>query len=142
MSLQDYLLPAVVTAAQILLFNFKDTLAVGNARKKHGVAPPKGIGHAAELDYALRVHANQVEQQTPFFVSLWVSAVLVSPLFAGIFGAIWVVLRQVYAHKYRAGGFSMDLLRYTIPCYMCINVLAIAPIVVLVAQRVGFFTEV
>jgi glutathione S-transferase len=63
-----------------------------------------------------RVHMNTLEQLVVFLPSLWIFASFISPLWAAVLGAIYIVGRALYARTYvkdpksRSPGFAMSAL--------------------------------
>ena len=92
-----------------ILFN------VGRARGKYGIAAPAVHGSEA-FERVHRVQVNTTEQMVLFLPLLWLSAVLVGDLFAGVIGIIWPVARLAYALAYyrdakrRSAGFMIGML--------------------------------
>ncbi len=72
---------------------------VGRARGVHKVAPPEMDGPLG-LRVALRIHANTLEQVVIALPALWLCAIWIGDLWAGIGGGAWVVARVVYAIGY------------------------------------------
>eukprot|EP00211_Chloroparvula_japonica_P013691 CAMPEP_0119133584 /NCGR_PEP_ID=MMETSP1310-20130426/13454_1 /TAXON_ID=464262 /ORGANISM="Genus nov. species nov., Strain RCC2339" /LENGTH=145 /DNA_ID=CAMNT_0007124283 /DNA_START=39 /DNA_END=476 /DNA_ORIENTATION=+ len=132
---EDFIFVAIVTAIQVLCYNFLDVMGVGKARRKHKVAYPKCTG-PPEFESAFRAQQNQAEQMPTFFVSMWACAAMFDGRVAGGLGLLWVLLRQLYTSSYRNSGFSMGLLKFTIPAYLCINLLS------LLAAGAGIYTLV
>jgi glutathione S-transferase len=62
------------------------------------------------------VHMNTLEQLVVFLPALWIFAGFISPLWAAVLGAIFIVGRAVYARTYikdpksRSPGFAMSAL--------------------------------
>src|SRR5215831_9978548 len=65
------LLSAVVTILALLLFFYMGT-RVAAARGKHGIKAPATTGHP-EMDRAVRVHMNTLEQLVVFLPLLWLA---------------------------------------------------------------------
>jgi glutathione S-transferase len=90
-------------------------VAVGRARAKFGVAAPATTGHP-EFERYFRVHMNTLEQLVIFVPAMWIFAYFVSPVWAAVAGAIFVVGRAVYARSYirdpksRSFGFALTML--------------------------------
>jgi glutathione S-transferase len=103
----------VTVLAVVVLFVV--TINVGRARAKAGIQPPAMTGDP-EFERAVRVHYNMLEQMMMFLPALWIFATVVSPMYAAILGAVWVVGRIVYAWSYyqaaekRGLGFAMSSL--------------------------------
>lgn len=75
------------------------TFMVGRARMKAKIPAPAMTG-SPELECALRVHANTVEQIVIFLPALWLAALYFQGWSAPILGAIWCVGRILYAITY------------------------------------------
>jgi glutathione S-transferase len=87
----------VTMLAVVVLFGV--TINVGRARAKAGIKPPAMTGDP-DFERAVRVHHNMLEQMMVFLPSLWIFATIVSPMYAAILGAVWVVGRILYAWGY------------------------------------------
>lgn len=98
-----------------LLVYFWATLRVGQARMKYGVEAPATTG-APEFERAFRIQQNTLEQIVLFLPSLWLFALLVSDMWAGVAGLAWVIGRVLYVLGYaraaekRGLGFTIALL--------------------------------
>ncbi len=91
-------LPALTTLVAVLLYVV--TIAnVGRARAKYKIEAPAVTGHP-DFERVYRVQANTLEQLIGFLPALWLFAVYVSPPWASLFGAVWIVGRVVYAIGY------------------------------------------
>ena len=58
-----------------------------------------------------------MEQSGYFLVGLWMFSLFVDPNVGGLIGAVWVVLRYLYAAAYTKS--NEGLATYTIPAYFC-----------------------
>ena len=98
-----------------LLVYFSVTAKTGQARLKYGVKAPATSG-APEFERAFRIQQNTLEQLMLFLPSLWLFAALVSDLWAGVAGLVWVIGRVLYALGYaraaekRSAGFGIAIL--------------------------------
>ena len=90
--------PALVSALALLLY-VGVFVAAGRARLRHGIRAPAVTG-APEFERAFRVQQNTMEQLVWFIPALWLFALYVSPLWAGIVGLVWVAARVYYAVSY------------------------------------------
>ncbi len=72
---------------------------VGWARDKYKVAAPAITGNEIFERY-FRVHYNSNEQLIIFLPSIWLFATYLSPTWAAILGAIYLVGRVIYAVGY------------------------------------------
>jgi uncharacterized MAPEG superfamily protein len=109
-------LTEAVTILAVLML-FYTSVPVGRARGKHGIKAPSITGHE-DMDRAVRVHMNSLEQFALFLPLLWVATLtftLVAWLPAAL-GLIWIVARFIYMQAYlrdpasRSVGFSLTLL--------------------------------
>ncbi len=75
------------------------TINVGRARGRYGVQAPAVHG-PIEFERIHRVQVNTTEQLVLFLPLLWLSAVLVGDLPAGIVGIVWPIARIAYALSY------------------------------------------
>ncbi|MFM7343990.1 MAG: MAPEG family protein [Tagaea sp.] len=104
---------SVVTLAAAVLFNFL-AFQVGKARVKHGVPAP-GADGPPEFMRRYRTHMNTVEQAIVFLPVLWLCAIWVGDVWAGLGGAAWLAGRILYARGYyedpkkRGAGFVIAL---------------------------------
>ena len=90
--------PALVTVLALVLY-VACFIAVGRARGRFGIKAPAVIG-APEFERAFRVQQNTIEQLVVFLPALWLFALYVSPLWAGILGLVWIGGRAFYAVSY------------------------------------------
>jgi glutathione S-transferase len=105
------LLTAVVTLLAVLVALWTAIRIVG-ARRRTGIQPPATTG-APELECALRVQANTVEQLIIFLPALWLAALYFQGWIPGVLGLIWCVGRILYVLGYRAekpGGREMGFI--------------------------------
>jgi len=114
MPIEDFHWSSGVTLLALLLY-FWVTGKTGQARLKHGVKAPATSG-APEFERAFRIQQNTLEQMMLFLPSLWLFAALVSDLWAGVAGLVWVIGRILYALGYaraaekRSAGFGIAIL--------------------------------
>ncbi len=107
-----YGLPALTTLIA-LLFYFVVTLNVARAHEKYKVAVPAMTGQP-DFERVYRVQMNTLEQLALFLPSLWLFAIYVSPAWASLLGAVWIVGRILYAIGYyqaaekRSAGFVIS----------------------------------
>lgn len=107
------LLTALVTALAVLI-SLGMGILVARTRRKAGIWPPAMTG-APELDRAVRVQGNTLEQFVIFVPALWLAALYFQGWVPPILGLIWCSGRIVYAAQYMAGkkrliGFQMTVL--------------------------------
>lgn len=109
-------LTEAVTILAVLML-FYTSVPVGRARGKHGIKAPAMSGHE-DLERAVRVHMNSLEQFALFLPMLWVATLtftLVTWLPAAL-GLIWIAGRFIYMQAYlrdpatRSTGFLITLL--------------------------------
>ncbi len=110
--------PAILlTAAASLLailVSMSMSILVGRVRGKVGIIPPAMTG-APELERAIRVQGNTLEQFVIFLPALWLAALYFQGWVPPILGLVWSVGRIIYAAQYLAGrnraiGFGLTLL--------------------------------
>lgn len=77
------------------------TWQVGSARVKFGIDAPKTTGDDT-FERTFRVQQNTLEQLIVFIPGMWLFAYFVSPLWALLPGAVYLVGRQLYARSYVA----------------------------------------
>ncbi|OQV23054.1 putative Microsomal glutathione S-transferase 2 [Hypsibius exemplaris] len=75
--------------------------AVGMARKKYKVVPPK-IDGDPKFNLVYRAHQNSVENYPIFLAGLWTAAIFFHQVPAAIFGVIYMVGRELYFRGYSA----------------------------------------
>ena len=90
--------PALVTALMLALY-YVFTFRVGVARERYGVMAPATTGHPI-FERTFRVHQNTMESLVFVLPAMWLNAVFLSPLFAGLIGIAWSIARVHYAHGY------------------------------------------
>jgi glutathione S-transferase len=112
--------PALLSVAAVtllaLLVYFWTLGKAGAMRGRHKIAAPAMTGHP-EVERALRVQANTLENLVPFVIALWLCALLFFyPLLTAIVGLVWVLARVHYAVSYwrdpakRGLGFTVSSL--------------------------------
>ena len=94
----QHLLTSLITclALFVYIWNF---VAVGQARKKHGINAPAVTGNP-DFERVFRVQQNMVEQLIVFLPSLWIFSSTVSPFWGAVIGAVWVAGRVLYSLSY------------------------------------------
>lgn len=90
--------PALVTVLALLLY-VALSVNVARTRLRHNVKPPS-ISGPPEFERAFRVLQNTMEQLVLFLPALWLFVLLVSPIWGGIVGLVWVAARILYAYSY------------------------------------------
>jgi uncharacterized membrane protein YecN with MAPEG domain len=102
---------AIVTAVALLQF-FWFGWQVGVARGKYNIPAPAISGNDV-FERTFRVQMNTQEQLLVFLPALWIFASFISPLWAAVLGAVFIVGRAVYAVTYvkdpksRSIGFAL-----------------------------------
>jgi glutathione S-transferase len=76
-------------------------MLVGRARGRYGVHAPATTGHEIFERY-FRVQQNTLEQLVVFVPAAWLFATYVSPTWATILGAVYLVGRVLYLRGYVA----------------------------------------
>ena len=88
-----------IVAMVALLEYFFFGIKVGQARGTYGIKAPATTGNEMFERYN-RVHQNTLEQLIIFIPGLYTFAVLVSPIWAAVVGAVFVVGRAMYFNLY------------------------------------------
>ncbi len=107
-----YHLTALVTCLTIAFYVFASTM-VSRARSAYGVKLPATSGHP-DFDRVQRVHMNTLEWLPIFLPSLWLFAIYIGDLAAGLLGLVWIVGRILYLIGYtkaiekRGPGFAIQ----------------------------------
>jgi glutathione S-transferase len=102
---------AIISAVALLQF-FWFGWQVGAAREKYNIPAPAVSGNDM-FERHFRVQMNTQEQLLVFLPALWIFASFISPLWAAVLGAIFIVGRFVYASTYvrdpksRSIGFAL-----------------------------------
>jgi len=91
-------LPALTTLVAVLLY-FTTLINVAFARAKYKIAAPAVSGNP-DFERVFRVQMNTLEQLVAFLPALWLFALYVSPAWASVVGAVWIVGRVFYAVAY------------------------------------------
>lgn len=101
----------VLSGLQVFLFAFQ----VGQQRVRHGVAAPAMTG-SPEVERAIRVHENTIEQLVIFIPALWIFGYYVDARVGAGLGLLFIVGRFVYRAGYmqdpskRGTGFAISAL--------------------------------
>jgi uncharacterized membrane protein YecN with MAPEG domain len=108
------ILSAAVTILAVLVITYTLVL-VGKARGRHGIKAPAMSGHP-EVERALRVQGNTLEQVVIFLPLLWVATLYFhAPLFGiggwlpAALGLVWCIGRLVYATGYMTAPEKREL---------------------------------
>jgi glutathione S-transferase len=110
------IMSAAVTVLAVMVLYYAMTI-VGRTRGKHKIFPPAMIGHP-DVERALRVHGNTVEQVVIFLPLLWVATLYFHALgwLPPALGLVWCLGRVLYANGYmkeankRGPGFAISSL--------------------------------
>jgi uncharacterized membrane protein YecN with MAPEG domain len=94
------LLTAVVTLLAVLV-TLGIAMMVSRVRTRVNNKPPALTG-SPDLEVALRIHGNTVEQFILFLPVLWLAALYFQGWIPGVLGLAWCVGRVLYALGYRA----------------------------------------
>jgi len=110
--------PALILTAAVTLLALLIALAfaigVGRTRARVRIDAPAMGGHP-ELERALRIQGNTVEQLVLFLPALWLAALYFPGWWAPILGLIWCLGRIVYSiaygdHRARRPGFILTVI--------------------------------
>lgn len=105
---------AIVTGLAVLQAFFF-AVQVGKARVKHEIYAPAMTGNV-DVERAIRVHANTVEQMVIFLPGLWMFGYYVNEQIGAGIGLLFIIGRFVYRSAYlsdpknRATGFGIGAL--------------------------------
>ena len=109
------LLAAAATLLAVLVALWTAILVV-RARRRTGIQAPATAG-SPDLECALRIQANTVEQFILFVPSLWLAALYFQGWAPGAIGVLWCLGRILYSFGYspakpggRAPGFMIGML--------------------------------
>jgi glutathione S-transferase len=89
----------VIVSAMALLAYYFTLLMAGLARGRFKIVPPAHTG-PEEYERYVRAHQNTLEHLVLFLPGMWLFAYVVSPVWAAGIGAIWPVMRVLYARGY------------------------------------------
>jgi glutathione S-transferase len=108
--------PYSALATLIALAIYIWTMAlVSRARTRYGVAAPACTGNE-EFERRFRVQMNTQEQLVLMLPALWLCAIWVGELYAGLGGLVWCIGRVIYVASYlrdpksRTAGFLLTFL--------------------------------
>ncbi len=124
----DFAYPfAALGTGLVILIYIWTGIVVGKARKAHGVDYPDTSGSDA-FNRIWRAHQNTLEALPQFLPSLWLFAIIVSDMWAGILALVWAVGRILYVQGYaqaaekRSTGFMISLLATAIALFGSLGV--------------------
>ncbi len=103
----------LIAASLAMLF----ALGAGRTRSRLRIDAPVMSGHP-ELERALRIQGNTVEQLAAFLPALWLAALFFPGWWAPLLGLIWCAGRILYAFTYgdyraRFPGFALTVIPTT-----------------------------
>ena len=111
--------PAVILSAAVTilaaLFCLAAAMNVARKRRAHGIEVPAMSGHP-EVERALRVQGNTVEQFVIFLPALWLATLYFQGWIPPVIGLIWVIGRVIFLVGYMASadkrhiGFGITVL--------------------------------
>lgn len=103
------ILSAAVTILTVLVMVYIFVL-VGRARSRHNIHAPAMSGHP-DVERALRVQGNTLEQVVIFLPLLWVATLYFHVIgwLAPLLGLVWCLGRLVYAWGYMAAAEKREL---------------------------------
>jgi uncharacterized MAPEG superfamily protein len=127
----------IVICIFLTTYNLYDAMPCGLSKKRAKLDTTKYTDWPTKMPedvyLAERVQSNQVEQMTPFIVSTLFFSIVVNGTVGAILSLMWVILRRLYAHKYRSSvGITMEnknIGSYTVPCYFIINTMSMGSVV-------------
>jgi glutathione S-transferase len=106
------LLTAIATVLAILV-SVATSILVARTRGRVGIHPPAMTG-SLDLERALRVQANTVEQFVTFVPALWLAALYFQGWIPAALGLVWSFGRVLYIPQYLSGknrfiGFALTI---------------------------------
>ena len=128
------LCPSIIVICGFLVtYSLYDVMAVGLVKHKYKLFDIKDFNKEyptrlpEEIFLAERTQMNQLEQLPVFLVGTLAFSTLVNGHVGAIMAFVWVVLRRLYAKRYRNSvGVPFkdkNLTAFTIPCYFIVNTL-------------------
>jgi len=111
-----YAFASLITLLVVLLIVLA-ALNVGRARGLYGIKAPAVSGHEL-FERAFRVHMNTLESAVIMLPALWLYALFIGDLGAGVMGAVWLAARVWYAITYlrdpakRSAGYGISFLAF------------------------------
>ncbi|HEX2760122.1 MAG TPA: MAPEG family protein [Rhizomicrobium sp.] len=106
------ILTAIVTLLAVLI-SLAFMIGVARTRSHVRIDAPAMTGHP-DLERAVRIQANTVEQFVIFLPSLWLAALYFQGWAPPVIGLVWCLGRVLYAfvygtHKQRFPGFALTI---------------------------------
>ena len=126
------LCPSIIVICIFLtLYSLLDVMGCGLAKARAGLPDLDYKDFPArfpeEVFLAERAQSNQVEQMPCFIVGIICFSTLVNGNAGAFLGLVWVIIRLVYADRYRKSVGKKfkdkDLAPLTVPCYFILNTL-------------------
>jgi glutathione S-transferase len=121
------LLTAAATVLAILISVWTGIL-VARTRRRVGIQPPAMTG-SPDLERALRIQGNTLEQLVIFVPALWLAALYFQGWIPAALGLVWCLGRVIYAPLYLAGKNRFPGFALTIFPTLILTLLAIIGIV-------------
>lgn len=109
--------PAIILTAAVtllaLMLSVAFAIGVARARRRTGIDAPAMSG-SPDLERALRIQGNTVEQIVIFLPALWVASLYFQGWWAPAIGLVWCLGRIIYAFVYgdskaRFPGFALTI---------------------------------
>lgn len=116
--MHEFRWPALITICVLVLL-FVLAGAVGKARATYGIKAPAIIGDPA-FERTFRAHQNTIESTVMFLPALWLFAMFMSGMWAGLLGVVWIAARIWYFVAYaenaakRGRPFGLSILVFAI----------------------------
>ncbi len=111
--MEAHFVPLVTILA--LIQYIRMSIAVGAARSKYGIKAPATTGNP-DFERVLRIQLNTLEGLPIFLGSLWLFALYLNPLVAGLLGVVYIIGREMFAIGYakaadqRSAGFTVQFI--------------------------------
>jgi glutathione S-transferase len=121
------LLAAIATVLAIL-FSVWCGILVARTRARVGIQPPAMTG-SPDLERALRIQGNTLEQFVIFVPALWLAALYFQGWIPGVLGLAWCLGRVIYVPLYLSGKNRIAGFALTIFPTLILTLLAIIGIV-------------
>ncbi len=109
--------PAIILTAAVtmlaVLISLAFAIGVARARRRTGIDAPAMSG-SPDLERALRIQGNTVEQFVIFLPALWLAALYFQGWWAPVIGLVWCLGRIIYSFIYgdakaRFPGFALTI---------------------------------
>jgi uncharacterized MAPEG superfamily protein len=119
----------IVVCAFLTSYSLWDVMGAGMAKAEVGLPDldykdsPSKLPESAYL--AERAQMNQLEQMPSFLFGIMCFSILVNGMAGAVLGLVWVILRRLYASRYRNSVGKKfkdkDLGTFTVPCYIILD---------------------